>query len=96
MKLSPSTCDVLRDGKFETIAAENLVKGDIIRLQFGKKVPADVIVLENTGLKVDNSSLTGEAEPVKRSVEASDPSPWRSKNVAFLAPIVSKVPPSVS
>ena len=83
MKLSPSTCDVLRDGKFETIAAENLVKGDIIRLQFGKKVPADVIVLENTGIKVDNSSLTGEAEPVKRSVEASDPSPWRSKNVAF-------------
>lgn len=83
MKLSPSTCDVLRDGKFETIAAENLVKGDIIRLQFGKKVPADVIVLENTGIKVDNSTLTGEAEPVKRSVEASDPSPWRSKNVAF-------------
>ena len=83
MKLSPTTCDVFRDGKFETIPAENLVKGDIIRLQFGKKVPADVIVLENTGIKVDNSSLTGEAEPVKRTTEASDPSPWRSKNVAF-------------
>ncbi len=83
MKLSPSTCDVFRDGKFVNIPAENLVKGDIIRLQFGRKVPADVIVLENTGIKVDNSSLTGEAEPVKRTTEASDPSPWRSKNVAF-------------
>lgn len=83
MKLAPTTCDVFRDGKFNSIAAEELVKGDIVRLQSGKKVPADVIMLENTGVKVDNSSLTGEAEPVKRTTEASDPSPWRSKNVAF-------------
>lgn len=83
MKLAPTTCDVFRDSKFTNIPAEELVKGDVVRLQAGRKVPADVIMLENTGVKVDNSSLTGEAEPVKRTTEASDPSPWRSKNVAF-------------
>ena len=57
MSLAPSTCDVKRDGVFKTVPAENLVIGDIVRLQFGKKIPADVIVLESAGVKVDNSSL---------------------------------------
>ncbi len=36
-----------------------------------------------SGVKVDNSSLTGESEPLKRVPEKTDDSPWRSKNVAF-------------
>jgi sodium/potassium-transporting ATPase subunit alpha len=83
MKLSPSTCDVKRDGVFTTISAIELVVGDIIRVQFGKKIPADIIILESAGIKVDNSSLTGESEPLKRSRGQSDTSAWRSKNVAF-------------
>lgn len=83
LKLQPQTCDVLRDGKFNSIPAENLVKGDVVRLQFGKKIPADVVILESTGVKVDNSSLTGEAEPLKRTPGHTDESPWRSRNVAF-------------
>lgn len=83
LKLAPSTCDVLRDGKFMNVPAEELVLGDIVRLENGRKIPADVIVLKSEGVKVDNSSLTGESEPLKRSPACTDPSPWRSKNVAF-------------
>lgn len=83
MALAPSTCDVLRDGAYNSIPAEQLVIGDVVRLQFGKKVPADIIVLESAGVKVDNSSLTGESEPLKRIPGGTDPSAWRSKNVAF-------------
>jgi sodium/potassium-transporting ATPase subunit alpha len=83
MKLAPSTCDVLRDGKFHNVDASEICIGDVVRLQFGKKIPADVIILESTGIKVDNSSLTGESEPLKRTPGGTDPSPWRSKNVAF-------------
>lgn len=83
LKLSPSTADTLRDGSYVEINAQDLVIGDVVRLQFGKKVPADVVILESAGCKVDNSSLTGESEPKKVTVGASDPSSWRSKNVAF-------------
>lgn len=83
LKLAPSTCDVLRNGQYVNINADHLVKGDVVRLQFGKKIPADVIVLESAGIKVDNSSLTGESEPLKRTPGHTDESPWRSRNVAF-------------
>lgn len=83
MKLTPTTCDVLRDGKFKTINADGVVVGDVVRLQGGRKVAADVVVIESSGVKVDNSSLTGESEPQKRSPEMTDESPFQSKNVAF-------------
>ena len=83
LALAPSTCDVMRDGNYKNIHAEELCIGDIVRLQFGKKIPADVIVIESSGLKVDNSSLTGESEPLKRTPGATDESSWRSRNVAF-------------
>jgi len=83
LKLAPSTCDVLRDGSFVNVDAAELCKGDIVRLQFGKKIPADVIILKSEGIKVDNSSLTGESEPLKRTPGGTDASPWRSRNVAF-------------
>ncbi len=82
--MAPSTCYVKRDGEWITVNAEVLVKGDVVKLENGKKVPADVIILESFGVKVDNSSLTGESEPIKRVPECTDPDrPTSSKNVAF-------------
>jgi sodium/potassium-transporting ATPase subunit alpha len=83
LALAPSTCDVMRDGAYTNIPAEQLCMGDIVRIQFGKKIPADVIFIESSGVKVDNSSLTGESEPLKRSPGPTDPSSWRTKNVGF-------------
>lgn len=59
--------------------ASNIALGDIIRLKGGLKVAADCVVLESAGVKVDNSSLTGESEPQKRVPKMTDESPFQSK-----------------
>lgn len=61
-KLAPPKCRVLRDGKsFERLASE-LVPGDIVELQLGDRVPADLLLFESVGLEIDESMMTGENE----------------------------------
>ena len=66
-KLSAPEALVVRDGKRKTLPARELVPGDIILLSAGSKVPADARLLLAEGLTVDESSLTGESEPVKKN-----------------------------
>jgi len=65
------TCKVLRDSKEQIIDAKLLVPGDIVFLEIGDKVPADLMLIESFNLKVDESSLTGESIPVSKNI-ASD------------------------
>jgi Mg2+-importing ATPase len=60
----------IRDGKECEVSIESLVKGDVIRLSAGDPIPADLLLLESSGLLVDESLLTGESIPVEKSVEA--------------------------
>ena len=55
---------VLRDGKWMQIDSTHLVPGDIVRIQSGDKVPADLRLLSCRDLQVDESALTGESVPV--------------------------------
>jgi sodium/potassium-transporting ATPase subunit alpha len=55
------------------------VVGDIIRLQGGRKIAADCIIFESSGLKVDNSSLTGESEAQKRTHHFTEEDPFRTR-----------------
>lgn len=55
---------VLRDGKKQVIKSSELVPGDIIFLSEGDRIPADCEVIEESNFSVDESSLTGESEPV--------------------------------
>ena len=57
---------VLRDGKFHTLPARELVPGDIIKLKIGDIVPGDVQLLSGDYLLVDQSALTGESLPVSK------------------------------
>jgi H+-transporting ATPase len=57
---------VLRDGKWITPAASDLVPGDVIRLRLGDIVPADARLLDGDPVEVDQSALTGESLPAKR------------------------------
>ncbi|OIJ27622.1 cation-translocating P-type ATPase [Nocardioides luteus] len=57
---------VLRDGRVNDIEAAGLVKGDLVRLEAGDVVPADLVAAEAVGLEVDESSMTGESVPVGR------------------------------
>lgn len=63
---------VRRDGRWQVIAAEKLVSGDIVRLRSGDRVPADLRLLEAHGLRVDQAALTGESVPVERMTEPLD------------------------
>ncbi len=59
---------VLRGGNLTEIDSSGLVPGDVVLLQAGDKVPADARLIEQRGLKVDESSLTGEWVAVSKSV----------------------------
>jgi magnesium-transporting ATPase (P-type) len=50
----------------------------------GLKVPADLRILQSRELKVDNSALTGENEPLLRSAEATSDNPLETKNIALV------------
>lgn len=65
-KLSAPHALVLRDGKQKNILSAELVPGDIIFLEAGNMVPADARLLSAAGLKVDESSLTGESVAVEK------------------------------
>ena len=57
---------VMREGKSLLIPSEELVPGDIVLLESGDKIPADVRILHSKSLKVDESLLTGESVPVEK------------------------------
>jgi H+-transporting ATPase len=62
----PLKARVKRGGKWTTVAARDLVPGDIARLRIGDIVPGDARILEGDPVEVDQSSLTGESLPVER------------------------------
>jgi P-type Ca2+ transporter type 2C len=65
--LSSPRARVLRDGVELTMAARELVVGDMISVAEGDRVPADARIVEGAGLELDESLLTGESMPVRRS-----------------------------
>ena len=58
---------VIVEGLQQTVAAESIVQGDLVSLKAGDVVPADMRLIENHGLVVEESILTGESEPVKKT-----------------------------
>ncbi len=90
-KLTPQIAKVIREGKIQEINAEELVPGDIIELEAGNYVPADCRIIEGFNLKIEESSLTGETEPVEKSeaqiLEEKIPL-GDMKNMGFMASIV--------
>ena len=68
-KMSSPTCIVRRDGKLVELKAEELVPGDIVILEEGRTVPADLRLIQSINLKTDESSLTGESLPVEKDAD---------------------------
>jgi magnesium-transporting ATPase (P-type) len=63
---------VLRDGQRSWMAAEQLVPGDVVFLESGDKVPADIRLLHAKNLQAAEAALTGESVPVSKSLDALD------------------------
>ena len=62
-----STASVVRNKKEQTIRTENVVKGDIIHLNAGSIIPADVRIIENKDLFLNQSVFTGESTPIEKT-----------------------------
>ncbi|XP_053607026.1 sodium/potassium-transporting ATPase subunit alpha-like isoform X2 [Plodia interpunctella] len=76
----------IRDGLlYVETPVVNLVKGDIVKIQAGDIVPADIRIINSKGFKVDNSSLTGESVAVPRSNSEGVANILESPNVAFFS-----------
>uniref|UniRef100_K3WIH2 Cation-transporting P-type ATPase N-terminal domain-containing protein n=1 Tax=Globisporangium ultimum (strain ATCC 200006 / CBS 805.95 / DAOM BR144) TaxID=431595 RepID=K3WIH2_GLOUD len=87
--MMPTMITVIREGKSQKIDASLLVRGDLVVLKGGDKVPADIRIIEcSDDLTVDNSSLTGEPEPLKRIPECTDENPLETKNLCFFGTFV--------
>lgn len=69
-KLSSPSAKVIREGIQTVVPAEELVPGDLVVLDAGDYIPADIRLMESVNLKVEESSLTGESIPVEKVANA--------------------------
>ena len=67
--LVPHRVTVVRDGLRQQIDAVDLVVGDLVLLEAGDRLAADLRVLDVHGLRVDEATLTGESEPVGKAAD---------------------------
>ncbi len=82
---------VLRDGRRQRVPSEELVPGDVVLLQSGDSVPADLRLHEVRSLQVEEASLTGESAPAQKSVDppAADAGLGDRRNSAYAGTLVT-------
>ena len=91
-KLSSPVSKVLRDGQILMLPGKELVPGDIVILDTGDYIPADLRLFEAANLKIEEASLTGESVPVEKItsvIEETDIPLGDRDNLAFSASLVS-------
>lgn len=66
----PENTTVLRDGQLVTIPVSEIVPGDIVQLAAGDRVPADMRLIHQKNLQVEEAALTGESVPSQKTIEA--------------------------
>ena len=91
-KMAVPLVNVFRNSKIEEIKATQLVPGDIVILGTGNIVPADARIIESANLRIQESALTGESEPVEKTtvVLKKDELPIGDrKNMAYMGTVVT-------
>ncbi|UCH54476.1 MAG: calcium-translocating P-type ATPase, PMCA-type [Pseudomonadota bacterium] len=71
-QMAALTAQVVRDNQPQVVPATELVPGDVVLLDAGQAVPADLRLTEVAQLKIEEAALTGESQPVEKSTEAID------------------------
>ena len=91
-KLAVPHVKVRRNGHTQEIPARELVLGDIVVLEAGNAVPADGRVVESANMRVQESILTGESEPVDKTVQPlaqKDPPIAERRNMVFMGTVIT-------
>jgi Ca2+-transporting ATPase len=92
-QLSAPNAQVLRDGEINSIPASEVVQGDIVFIESGDRVPADVRLFQVRGLYVEESALTGESLPVSKRedhLKQMDVSLGDRRNMAYMGTLVTR------
>ena len=92
-RLSAPIVKVRRNGHVREVSARELVPGDVVLLEAGNLVPADGRLLEGTNLRVQESALTGESEPVEKdpvALEEEDPPLGERANMVYSSTVITK------
>ena len=91
-QLAAPDAQVRRDGHRQMIPARELVQGDIVLLEAGNYIPADVRLIESINFRVEEAALTGESVPVQKDAElklSGDVPLGDRKNIAFMGTLAS-------
>jgi Ca2+-transporting ATPase len=91
-KLSAPNAHVLRGGHLVSVPSRDLVPGDVVILETGNYIPADVRLIESVNLRIEEASLTGESVPVGKHSEetlAAQATLGDRHNMAFMSTIVT-------
>nr|HPQ48152.1 HAD-IC family P-type ATPase [Clostridia bacterium] len=92
MSMSKPYANVVRDGVVKSIRREDIVPGDLVELEAGDYVPADLRLIHSASLKIQESALTGESVAVEKLIKAlkDDNMPLGDRrNMAFSSSIVT-------
>ena len=90
--MNKSFSKVLRDGEWKHLASEEIVPGDVVKLEAGDIVPADMRLLTSASLKIEEAALTGESVPAEKDAEkavAADAPLGDRADMAYSSGIVS-------
>ena len=89
-KLTTPEVVVVRDGKEQKTSSKDIVPGDVILLEQGTKVPADMRLIQIFDLKIDESAITGESVPVEKELKpVSSSNLAERKNIAYMGTMVT-------
>lgn len=91
-KMSSPNARVFRNGKLDLVPAKNLVPGDIVYVEAGDHIPADIRLIESANLQVEEASLTGESVPVDKNankVLEGEVALGDRINVAYMSTVVT-------
>lgn len=92
-QLAAPKASVLRESKWMKVDATEIVAGDIIRLQSGDRVPADVRLIQTKGIETEESAITGESVPVTKhatAIQGDHIEPQEQANMAFKGTLVTR------
>ncbi|RKQ37426.1 calcium-translocating P-type ATPase, SERCA-type [Oceanobacillus halophilus] len=92
-ELSAPMANVLRDGKWEKVPSKEVVVGDVVRINSGDRIPADIRITKSNSMETEESALTGESLPVAKHASAIQNPELEAQdqaNMGFMGTLVTR------